>query len=255
MDFTKNIFCVITGASRGIGRKIAEEVARKAPNVTFVLIARSEHDLQETEHLVKEVNQIAVVYRHCLDLSAPDAEAFRRVLSDAYGGHDAHNSAVIFHNAGQIGDIEPVAKLDDYGTWKKYYDLNLFSVTVLNACFLQTVRVESGVFVVNVTSLVGRQPFKYLSMYGSGKAARDLYFKVLALEEPHVKVLNYSPGMVETAMAGELVGNIGKYADSEISAAVKENPVKLTPEQTVLKLVSILEQGAFESGKIIDYYD
>lgn len=48
--------------------------------------------------------------------------------------------------------------------------------------------------VVNVSSLCALQPFVSWVLYCSGKAARDMMFRVLAEEEPDVRVLSYSPG-------------------------------------------------------------
>lgn len=48
--------------------------------------------------------------------------------------------------------------------------------------------------VVNISSLCALKPFKSWTLYCTGKAARDMMFKVLAVEEPDVRVLNYAPG-------------------------------------------------------------
>jgi len=47
---------------------------------------------------------------------------------------------------------------------------------------------------VNISSLCALQPFRSWALYCSGKAARDMMFRVLAAEEPDVRVLNYAPG-------------------------------------------------------------
>lgn len=256
IDFTKRIYCLITGASKGIGRTISIELARRASNnLTLVLLARSETDLKETKKLVESVNSKVDVIIAVVDLSNACASRFEEIIAQSYKKTE-FDTAVIIHNAGQIGSIAKVSELADQEVWKNYYNLNFFSLTVLNSIFLKKVQGnQSHIFVVNITSLLGRKPFKYSSMYGSAKAARDLYFKVLAEEEPNFVVLNYSPGMVETSMANELITYIKHFEDSEILAATKANPTKLTPVQTTTKFISLLEKGEFKSGDIIDYYD
>lgn len=256
IDFTKRIYCIITGASKGIGRTISIELARRASNnFTLVLLARSEADLNETKKFIESVNSKVNVIITAVDLSNVSAARFDEIISHSYKKTE-FDTAVIIHNAGQIGSIAKVSELSDQEVWKNYYNLNFFSVTALNSVFLKKVQGNHNhIFVVNVTSLLGRKPFKYSSMYGSAKAARDLYFKVLAEEEPNLVVLNYSPGMVETSMANELITNIKQFEDSEILAATKANPTKLTPVQTTTKFISLLEKGEFKSGDIIDYYD
>jgi len=41
------------------------------------------------------------------------------------------------------------------------------------------------------------------SLHGTGKAARDMMFLTMALEQPHILVLNYAPGPIDTAMQVE----------------------------------------------------
>lgn len=52
--------------------------------------------------------------------------------------------------------------------------------------------------VVNISSLCALKPFPSWVLYCTGKAARDMMFRVLAEEEPDVRVLNYAPGECPT---------------------------------------------------------
>ncbi len=54
--------------------------------------------------------------------------------------------------------------------------------------------------VVNVSSLMALRAQETWSLYCSGKAARDMFFQVVAEEEKGVTVLNYAPGPVLTDM-------------------------------------------------------
>ena len=56
--------------------------------------------------------------------------------------------------------------------------MNLSSTVALNAAFLTFAGAVPNKVIVHVTSLCGIQPFKYMSLYCSGKAARDMFFKV-----------------------------------------------------------------------------
>lgn len=71
--------------------------------------------------------------------------------------------------------------------------LNLYSVTALTSEFLKVF--NSGQrCVLNITSLCAIKPFKSMGYYCVGKAAREMYFKVLTDENPSLDILNYSPG-------------------------------------------------------------
>lgn len=60
-------------------------------------------------------------------------------------------------------------------------------------------------YVTQVTSEMALSPHATLALYCSGKAARDMFFKVVAKEHPDVKVLQYSPGSMNTDLARKQV--------------------------------------------------
>ncbi|CAA9993601.1 unnamed protein product, partial [Nesidiocoris tenuis] len=84
--------------------------------------------------------------------------------------------------------------MNDSQYWQQYMALNLYSMTTLTSAFL-------GVFgssavpktIVNITSLAAVVPFKGLGYYCVGKASREMYLKVLAEENPDLRILSYSP--------------------------------------------------------------
>lgn len=77
-----------------------------------------------------------------------------------------------------------------------YLSLNVSSCLCLTASVLQAFPQRPGVqrTVVNVSSLCAQQPYSSWVLYCTGKAARDMMFRVLAAEEPELRVLNYAPG-------------------------------------------------------------
>lgn len=251
-DLTKSIFVIITGASQGIGRTIAIEISRRLKKSSkILLIARSENGLLETKKLIEGISHVTEVIIFPSDLSKLDAKDYDDLLKKQLHGC-SFESALIIHNAGQVGELVKTTELNDMSLWKKYYDLNLFSVAVLNSEFLKAVKdLIKNIYVVNITSLCGRAPFKNMSMYGSAKAARELFFKVLAEEEKAVIVLNYSPGPVKTAMINEIVTNAKDEELKEMFSKLNA----LTCEQTVGRFMDIIENGNFKSGDTIDYFD
>lgn len=77
-----------------------------------------------------------------------------------------------------------------------YLSLNVSSCLSLTARILQAFPQRPGVrrTVVNISSLCAVQPFCSWALYCMGKAAREMMFRVLAEEEPDLRVLNYAPG-------------------------------------------------------------
>ena len=107
-----------------------------------------------------------------------------------------------------------------------------------------------------------------MGVYCAGKAARDMFHKVLAKEyseddskqtteeKQQFKVLNYAPGPCDTEMTDELAESTAldtKLHDYFESS--KQNNTLVKPEDSSKKLVDLLRNDTYESGAHIDYYD
>lgn len=255
VDFTGKSITFITGASKGLGRTLAIELAKLATSDSvFVLVARSQQGLEVTSSLISN-NVVSQVFP--LDLSTAKEADYESLFSTVISNLDLNsfNTAMFVHNAGSVGDIQFLTEVSDLKTWREYFDFNLFSVAVLTSLFYRKFKVVPKKVLVNITSLVGRKPFKTMGFYGVGKAARDFYFKVLAEEHPELVILNYSPGPVDTDM---FHGVIRDSKDGELKTEfleIVEKKQLLSAEQTMKKMVGLLQTGNFRSGDTIDYYD
>ncbi|KAF7267060.1 hypothetical protein GWI33_019663 [Rhynchophorus ferrugineus] len=258
VDFSKKSIVIVSGASKGIGRTISVELARNLnQNSIFVLLARSEQGLDETKREILEVDKAITVLTYVTDLSNPDIGTYNDIFTKVLTLIDSTGieCGYIFHNAGFVGSIKNTTELNDLQVWRSYFDLNMFSMVLLNNAFIQKIRpIAPRLVVVNITSLCGSKPFVNLAMYGSGKAARQLFFKVLAVEQPNITVLNYSPGPVKTEMFDSICDTADSKELRDDFQKVRNSSV-LTTQQTVEKLIDVLEKGDYTSGDVIDYYD
>lgn len=258
IDFSKKSLIIITGASRGIGQTIAVEVSRHlTQDSIIVLLARSGDGLKETKSQIQEIDKSLTVLTYITDLSKPSNEEYNNVFKNILETIDQNDMhfGIIFHNAGHIGALKQTTDLTDLTLWREYFELNMFSVVSLNSAFVKNFKtVVPQLMCVNITSLVGRSPFKNMAMYGSGKAAREIFFKVLAIEEPNIIVLNYSPGPVDTEMFNSIIETAQSDEVKQTFKTVKDNNI-LTSVQTVSKMIKLIEKGDFKSGDIIDYFD
>lgn len=96
------------------------------------------------------------------------------------------DQAMIVHNAGSLGNIaQKTIDMKNITLWREYYDLNVFSPAILNSVFMKLFesQVKCKIFTVNITSLCALQPMKSLGYYCSGKAAREMFFKVMIYAE------------------------------------------------------------------------
>lgn len=260
MDLNKKCYFLITGASKGIGNCIAIETCKKLKSGSLaVLIARSGQNLEKTKNEILSINNKITVKTFAIDLSESTETTFENTIITSLMNFKIKDFelAFIIHNAGSVGDVSKKAKeIFDISQMTKYYHLNVFSVISLNSIFMK--HFESiPKLVINITSKCGIVPFKSMSYYCSGKAAREMYFKVLAEEESDngTIILNYSPGPVDTDMVAEVQE---KTIDDGLRNYFKEQRETrniLTPIQTTTKLLTILRDFKFKSGDHVDYYD
>lgn len=97
---------------------------------------------------------------------------------------------------GSLGDISKFSSFSDLNEVNSYLSLNVSSALALTAGMLKVFPCRPGLqwSVVNISSLFAVQALPNWVLYCTAKAARKMMFSVLAVEEPNVKVLSYSPG-------------------------------------------------------------
>lgn len=253
VDFSKKNLVIITGASQGIGQTIAVELSKCLGNDSVVvLIARSRDGLETTKNLMLKNNDKIVVNVQCLNLAKPTLTELEGLFNLTLD----FEAAIIFHNVGHMGTLSKTTELIDLQAWRDYYDLNVFSVGILNTIFYKKLHnVVPRLVVVNITSLIGRQPTPDMAYYGTGKAAREMFFRIFAMEEPDVTVFNYSPGPVDTPMLDFVVDNLTNQDVKSKFVELQKNNGVLTTVQTVTKMLTILKSGDFKSGDTVDYFD
>jgi len=180
---------LITGASRGLGRALAHDLA--ADGWSLVLDARGVEDLAATIAGFRPEQTRAVPgditdARHRADLVAAALDL---------GGLD-----LLVNNASHLGP-SPQPRLADYPTPElaRVYEVDVLAPHALLREALPALRRSGGV-VVNVSSDAAVEPYEGWGGYGSAKAALDHLSAVLAAEEPGLRVYALDPGDMRTAM-------------------------------------------------------
>ncbi|KZC10335.1 PREDICTED: sepiapterin reductase [Dufourea novaeangliae] len=252
------VFFLITGASRGIGKQIAVSFGSILEDGSHaLLLAKNLTALKET---AKNIPSNITVDTVSVDLSKATEDELHKIIMQSLKDKtpEQFDRLVVVHNVGTMGDISKTTNdMSDLTTWHNYYDLNVFIPAILNGVVMKIFNENTNTekTVVNITSLFAIKPTRYTGYYCTGKAAREMFFKVFALENPQVNVLNYSPGPVETDMLHEVCE---QHADQEVKAHMNELVTKkivLTCKQTVTRLLEILKDHKYTSGDHVDYYD
>lgn len=255
----KLVYFVITGASKGIGAAIATEISKKFKSGSVVvLLARSLEGLNATKAAILKENDQLKVFVKSINLIKPTAEELNCILNESFNASDNYEMALVIHNVGTIGDVSKSAKdIEDYSELESYYSTNVFSPIVLNTQLMKIIPFNTKKVIVNITSAAATCAFKSFAFYCSGKAARQMYFKVLAEEEKNnnVLVLNYSPGPVETDMVADVQKRSNDKDLVNYFKGIREGKTILTTSQTTMRLLDVIAKGNYETGSHVDYYD
>lgn len=253
----KLAYLMVTGASRGIGATMAIETSRSfQEGSVVVLLARSSAGLEETKREILKVNSVLKVLTMPIDLTKPPVEDLKRLISESYDQTVAYDLVMAIHNVGTLGDTSKWARdIEDYSELETYYSTNVFTPIVLNNLLLKVGPLGTKKFVVNISSKAGLVPFKSFGFYCPGKAAREMFFRVLAEEASDVLVLNYSPGPVETAMTVDAQQNAVAEETSSMFRNLRDRGTILTTEQTTRRFLEVVAKGNYLSGGHVDFYD
>ncbi|XP_054468396.1 sepiapterin reductase a [Anoplopoma fimbria] len=253
--------CIITGSSRGFGRTIAREMSRFVkPGSALVLTARSADDLRalQAELAESEAGRAGLVVECVVaDLSQMEGlESIVRASKDAFSEDMDH--VLLVNNAASLGDVSRYAKsFTDMAEVDSYLSLNVSSSLCLTANVLQAFPQRPGQrrTIINISSLCALQPFRSWGLYCTSKAAREMMFRVLAEEEPDLRVLSYSPGPLDTAMQALARS---RTADPSIRKSFSDMFAQgqlLTCEASCAKLMKLLLEDSYTTGAHIDVFD
>jgi 3-oxoacyl-[acyl-carrier protein] reductase len=180
---------LVTGGGRGIGARIARELASAGMKV-----AVSARTREQVEEVAKEIDGLAVV----ADVSSPgDAEAMVAEVERELGPID-----LLVNNAGIAGwDVEPAWEASPEDWWRVFETNVLGSYLVARAVIPGMIERGRG-RIVNTGSGSGYLPGQRTTAYGGSKAALYRFAEGLALQlaEHGIPVFTISPGLVKTDM-------------------------------------------------------
>jgi len=185
--------CVVTGAGRGIGRGMAEALARHGGFV--VLVGRTQATLQDAATAIGDRSMV-----HVADV-AREAEvlALRDAVLARCGRID-----VLVNNAG----VNPIFRTIDRVSlqdWQHIIDVNLTGLFL--CCKHLGGAIGAGGSVVNVSSVAGHGGLPRSVPYCASKGGVEMMTKALALDwaKRGVRVNTLAPGWVDTDLTHELL--------------------------------------------------
>ncbi len=193
MESLSGKIAVVTGGTKGIGRAIAELLLREGASVA--ICSRSAESVEST---VASLRSAGNVFGCPADVTRiEDVRKFFQAVDHTFGGVD-----ILVNNAGaavfkKVGDMTPEE-------WHRNIDLNLNGAFYCSHEALARFKNRGGGFIVNISSLAGKNAFSGGAGYNASKFGLNGFSEAMLLDHRHdnVRVSYIMPGSVDTKFGG-----------------------------------------------------
>ncbi|CAO3663776.1 unnamed protein product [Umbelopsis ramanniana] len=228
-----NLF-VITGGNRGFGLAIANALKADQASqhsTSIILVGRDSTTLEQA------ATSLNGPQLKCYSIGNAELDSVDTVdnvvlsgiqkLVEKIQATSPITNVYLINNAGTTGDLSKKASDYNSAEIKQYYDVNIVSYVSLVSGFIKLFRQppssDESAFppdltIVNISSLLAVQAFPNWGLYASGKAARDMFLKVVAAEEKdnYIKTLSYAPGPLDNEMQSQVRATLGDADQKKI---------------------------------------
>lgn len=236
----KNI--LVTGASQGIGRGVAEYLLQQGANV--ILVARREEKLKEIQ---QQYQDTAYIYPFDLEKTDEIEGIFTFCKEKELKLHG------LVHAAGISIDC-PIKSLE-LEEMERVFRLNYFSYVELTRFFLNRKYSENGASVIGMSSMASFGCAKAMSQYAASKNAMNAYTKVLAREgeKRRIRANAIAPAFVDTDMTHQLRNELEDFNRDFDETLKKRQPFGIIPVSQIAYLVEFLlsDRAAYITGAVI----
>ncbi|WP_420002631.1 SDR family NAD(P)-dependent oxidoreductase [Arenibacterium sp. LLYu02] len=200
---------LVTGANRGIGWAIVEELAARGAQIALHARRIDAELLERTAALARQTDTVILPLSG--DLGEEGAIAHIMAQLDA----QVSRLDLLVNNAG----FESAAALEELplADWDAVLKVNLTAPFQLAQAACQRMKQTGGGVVINISSIHDEVPRKGFTHYSVAKAGLKMLSRCAAVEwaEYGIRVLTLSPGAIETDINREVIEEIGRdtFAD------------------------------------------
>lgn len=207
-------FTLVTGASKGIGKALAEEFAKRGHNL--ILVARTEKTLKEVANELEDAYGVKVVY-----LAQNLNEENAAQIAFDWCSEQKYDVNILVNNAG-FGLHGYFHKMEAKEL-KKILNLNIDAIVLLVHKFIPELKRHNNAHILNISSTAAFQPVPYLNLYAASKAFLNSFSGALR-EELQVLGINVSclaPGPTDSDF----------FNDSGVAGDIDLSSVKMSPQE------------------------
>ncbi len=229
----KDRVAVVTGASRGIGRAVALELARAGAHV--IAVARTVGGLEELDDEIRAVGGQATL----VPVDLKDFDALDRLGAAIHERWQRLD--ILIGNAGILGPITPLGHCDQK-SWDDVMAINVTANWRLIRSFDPLLRASDAGRAIFLSSGAAHHCRAYWGPYSVSKAALEALVRTYAAETETspIRALLVNPGPLRTRMRA--------------AAMPGEDPMTLrTPEEIAPKIVALADPDFARTGVIYDF--
>ena len=237
----KNKIAIVTGASRGIGRSIALNLAAEGATVVCNYAASR----QKAEAVVLEIQEKGGTALACQG----DVKKFsdmEKIAQDIIEKFDRID--ILVNNAGVNRDQLILQMTED--EWKDVLETNLYGTFHCTKAVAQQMMFQKSGRIINISSIAGERGGRGQSNYAASKGAVNAFTRAAAVELALKKITvnAIAPGVIETEMSQEVMRRAKELVMEHI-------PLKrLGTADEVAKLVVFLvsDDAAYITGQVFN---
>ena len=245
---------ILTGASRGLGAAMAEQLL--APGTLLLTLSRHPSPALQTSASASgaTLEQWAIDVGHDVGTAARLETWLHQHATAGFA------AAALINNAGLLGPVGPIDR-SDAERLATVLRVGLEAPIVLTAAFLRATRdwaIDKRV--LNISSGAGRRPIAGWASYCAAKAGLDHYSRVVALDEalrPHpARIVSLAPGVIDTDMQGELrVADATGFPEQSNFIQLKASGQLPTPAAAAARVLAYLARPDFGNQPVADVRD
>ncbi len=245
---------ILTGASRGMGLAMAEQLCVR----DAVLLCISRQRSEPLAALAQRQGTLLVQWQ--ADLADPNPVAER--LQTWLAGQDPATcaSVTLINNAGVIGPLGPIEACQAQDA-AHTLQIDLLAPIQLASAFLAATRHWTMVRkILNISSGLGRRAMAGSALYCAAKAGIDHFSRCVALDEARqsrpVRIVSLAPGVIDTDMQSALrAGDPLAFPDRDNFVRLQQTNGLTSPTDAAQRVLAYLARVDFGDTVIADVRD
>ena len=211
----KDKVVLVTGASKGIGRAVAEAFAAEGAKVAIA--ARG---AQELEKVARDISQSTGSNVIGIPADSTKADDIIRMTKDVVQQFGTVH--VLVNNAGGVGAFAPFDTLTD-DDWLNVLNLNVLSAVRATRAVLPHMQKQKWGRIINISSESGTQPDAFMPHYNASKAAMNNLTRSLskAYAKDGILVNTVSPAFIMTPLVSDMLKKIAseqRISEEQVTA-------------------------------------